>query len=189
MIEHAAAEQRAADLERAQRGEAGHGERGGGLEGDVVGQHGEPVLGDGGQLGPAALVGEADHAGAVAEHAGDVPARDRARLARRQAAHLAAVERDGLDLDEGVRGVHLRVGRLREGDARPVGHQGSHQLARPVNTTTRRNGGRLGGEEGGVMPGPFIRKYDDHRTKRSMTVVQWDSCRELCIILPPTRSS
>ena len=187
--EHAAAEQRTADLERAQGGEPGHGEGGGGLEGDVVGQLDDPIGGHGGELGPAALVGEADDAGAVAERAGDVPAPDRAGLAGGEPAHLAAIERDGLDLDERVGGVHLRVGRLREGDARPSGHQGSHQPARPVNTTTRRKGGRLGGEEGGVMRGPFIRKYDDHRTKRSMTVVQSNSCRVLCIILPPTRSS
>ena len=90
--EHAAAEQRPADLERADRGQARHGERGRGLEGDVVGQLGEPVGGHGGQLGPAALAGEADDAGALAravgsgfaDHAGDVPAGDRPRRARRQ---------------------------------------------------------------------------------------------------------
>ena len=128
--QHAAAEQRAADLERPDRGQAGDGQRGGCLERDLVGQLGEPFGRDDRPLGPAALVGQADDARSVLRHAGDVPARDRPLGARRQAPDLAAVERDGLDLDERLARGRLWLGRLREGDARrgrAVGDEGAHQ--------------------------------------------------------------
>ena len=44
------------------------------------------------------------------DHAGDVPAGDRALLAEREAADLAAVERDGADLDQRLVRARLRSG-------------------------------------------------------------------------------
>ena len=118
--QHAAAEQRCGHVEHPHGGEAGHGQSRGVLEAHALRQLRQAARGNGGQLGPGALVHESAHARAlgrpaavsrgIAHHARHVPAVHGALLAVGQVARLAAVERDGAHLHQ--RFVRRRCRRL-----------------------------------------------------------------------------
>ncbi len=94
--QHPLVEHEAADLERVQRGQPGHRQRGGLLERNRVGQLGQPFGADRGELRPGAGRHEADDAGArpgdrcrrrpLPDDAGEIPAGDRAGLERSRGA-------------------------------------------------------------------------------------------------------
>ena len=135
--EHAPRDRVAADVEGQQGGDPGDGERRGLREAHLVGQDRHRVRRHGGELRPR-LVVEGDDAGSLgraaavggraAHRPGEVPAGEAARRLVGQRLDLAAVERDGLDGDEGLAGQRLGVGRLGQLDARICGgsQQGEH---------------------------------------------------------------
>ena len=94
-------------------------------------------------------------AAGAAHRPGEVPAGEAARRLVGQPLDLAAVERDGLDGDEGLVGQRLGVGRLGQLDARICGgsQQGEHGPD-PTDRGSPARGARIGVMDPHAHPGP-----------------------------------